>query len=311
MENSRMSLATVLSLVSISLYGFITFIGLYFLLDGDIQKSIIIASTICVVFLLILYILKKLKSVHRNFSRKAKFELFTLVVYIIVAVVTIIPFAHYFTIYDRKDEINKSFIQHLDDAKKMFVEYDINVAKRIASYDSKLNQAINGSGLDSIGFLAEGFEYNQVSHQEQKTTLMKVFNDNLAPQDYDTTKFYAIKYLDESKMVAQNWVIPFKFIEIINGIEKETEKWRVKLGKLNQAELRSPLPFNYPPIKFGSMKDKLKVLEAPSLLSIGLLIFLHVLILLPYFFRSRNSRSWGLWDEINKRHVEEEVGTIL
>ena len=193
----------------------------------------------------------------------------------------------------------------------MFVEYDINVAKRIASYDSKLNQAINGRDLDSTGFLAEGFKDNQVSHQQQKTTLMKVFNDNLAPQDYDTTKFYAIKYLDESKMVAQNWVIPFKFIEIINGIEKETEKWRVKLGKLNQAELRSPLPFNYPPIKFGSMKDKLKVLEAPSLLSIGLLIFLHVLILLPYFFRSRNSRSWGLWDEINKRHVEEEVGTIL
>ncbi len=312
MEKLKISFANIVSIIFAALFGFVCFLSFIFLWQGNIQKSILFAVAISFLLWLWVFILKKIKSVRRNFQRNAIFEIIVLVIYILIAVIlTILPYSHYYTVSDRRDVIKGKIIAEVDNTIKMFDDYETYASGRIGAYEEGLNIAIAGQNMNGKGFLAAGFQNNGQPINTQKNLLMRIFKDDLMPSQYDTIKVYAIKWLNEAKITATEWK-PIGLINVINSIEKESNNWKNELiGYSNSTAIAKVGPFQYTN-SFSSVVQELTQRATPTFFAIISAILLYLLILFPYFFKYRDPRHSGLLNELLKNGNEkDEIGTTL
>jgi hypothetical protein len=227
-------------------------------------------------------------------------------------VVSVVPYSHYFTVRDKKEVIKNKIVADIDNTKKMFDDYESHTNKRILFYEQLLNTAINGKDFDHSGYLAMGFQNNGETDNDQKQRIMRVFKDDLMPAQYDTTKAYAIKWLDDAKLTAVNWK-PIGLMSVINSIDKEAINWLSQLKKYDNSTKKDNSSISFAKdISFASLERELTERNTPSLLAILSAIILQLLIFLPYFFTYRDPRHSGLFHELFKRDdVDNEVGGTL
>ena len=287
-------------------FGVICFFSLYFFSNGDMRKSSLLALGIVLLLWAFVFLLKQIKSARRNFQMNAILELLLLAVYITIAVASILPFAHYFTVLERRKEIKEKIGTDLDNVVKMFAAYEANSNTRIQRYESELTTAIDGKRWNYTNYFAAGFQSNGESDQNQKVRLMRIFKDDLLPAQYDTTKNYAIKSLEEDRAVVTDWILPMRFMHVIGYDEKEAKGWLAELKGYDSKTSRARLnPFDYP-ISFASVEQEITQRGTPSLIAVCIAIVLHLLLLFPYFFVFRNPRNGGLFFELfgNKKTME-------
>lgn len=312
MKKPRISLAVIISAISAFIFSFVCFLSFLLFLNGELRKSVLSAVIICLLLLLQVYILKRIKSVRRNFQRNAIFEFVALLIYIIVAVVLIIPFSHYFTVIERKEDIKRKLVSDLDNTIKMFNEYEVYANNRISLYEYQLETAIDGKDLNPGDFIAAGFQDNGESFDTQKKRLVLIFKDDLMPAQYDTLKFYATQTLNNDKKTAMDWYIPIRLLKVVNKRNEEANKWLSELKDYaNSTQKAIVAPFEYR-ISFTSVERELNQRGTPSLFAIISAIILQVLILFPYFFTYRNPQHPGLLKQLSERETEKgDVGKAL
>jgi len=309
MNNVKFSLAAVISVVAASVYGFVSFLGFNFLWKGDVQKSILSAVAICLVLLLLVFITKKIKSARRDFKKNGLIEIITLAVYILVAMLTIMPFSHYFSVQNRKDEIKTKIETDVDKTRKMFDAYEVNANNRIAIYEGQLNTAINGQKFNNAAFIAMGFKNNDEPNIKQKERLMRVFEDDLMPDQYDSTKVTAKKWLDGAEQIATDWK-PIGLMDVVKTMATESNKWLTEIKGYDQrTQKASTDPFDYT-ISFASIDNELTETKTPTFIALILSIVLHLLILFPYWFGPRDNRSNGLWKELFSQKENDDLGDL-
>ena len=219
------------------------------------------------------------------------------------AILSIIPFSHYFTVYYKKKEIKKIMISDVDNIIKMFANYELYANNRISSYEGGLNTAILGKDLNPNDFKNEGFIMNTVPLDTQKTLLLRIFQDDLMPAQYDTIKKYAINWLNDAKNTVTNWVVPIEFMNVISTIDKQASDWRNKLKEFDNRTLKAKVnpPFDYT-ISLSSIDKNLTQRNFPSFFAIISAFVLHIFILFPYLFANRNAKHNGLLRELFKEN---------
>ena len=312
MKINKFSLAFFISVLAGCIFGFICFLSIYFFLNGDLRNSITVAIIIFCFLGGGFFFLKIKNTARRNFVRNALLEILFLGMYIFVAVLFTVPFAHYFTVFDRKKEIKEKIEVDLVNVADMFEKYETSSNTRIRRYELQLNAAIAGKDWNYRAYLSEGFKDNGESNRAQKNRFMKVFRDNLMPPQYDSTKKYATNALQYYKGVITNWVLPVRFLNVINKVEKESNAWLTELKGYDKRTTKAQgEPFDHS-ISFSSVKYELTQRAFPSPIAIAASILLNLLMLFPYFFAFRDPRNAGLINEIFKsRSSHEEGGAIL
>ena len=149
MNQSKFSLADVLSVSSALLFGFVCFLGLNFL-NIDTEKvwgmdrttgCIIIALACASSLFFTAYGARLLKRTNGNFKTSFVLEVILLILFVLLAfffTTKSSPFTHYFTVSAQKSEINNKLQKSIEQAENMFSEYETYANTRINLYKSKL-----------------------------------------------------------------------------------------------------------------------------------------------------------------------------
>ncbi|OQP39816.1 hypothetical protein A4H97_16475 [Niastella yeongjuensis] len=310
--NFKISIGTVISLIASLLFASVCFFSLYFFTYGNLQKSILLA--LCLSFILVCFVLvlKEIKAVRRNFLQNAFLEILMLIVFLTAGIIFLIPFSHYFTVLNKKDQLKGKIETDLDNVANMFTRYEEFAKDRMNKYEYELNAAIAGKDLNYSVFINEGFKNNGESLTIQKNRLMTIFEDDLMPSKYDSTKKYAINLINQDKQLATNWILPVRFLNVINNVEKTANGWLTELKRYdNSTSNAQSTPFDYP-LTFGSIKGELTQREFPAVTAIVIASLLYLILLIPYFAADRDPRNPGIIDLLfRKKTVTEERGAIL
>lgn len=309
MNKFRITFADVLSYVALCAFGFISFLGFNFMWNGNSTKSSVWSFFMCILLLIVVVVINKVKSAKRNFRRNAYIEISIFILYLFVSYFTIIPFFHYFTVENRKEQIKTKVVEDIENAMGMFDEYESYANERITLYESQLNTAIIGQNQANANYLSLGFVNTGESNNDQKKRLMRIFEDDLMPDKYDSTKVQAQKWLDHAKETAIQWN-PIGLMGVVNAIESESNSWLDDLKEYSESTDKADEgSFDYS-ITFNSVKEELTKKASPSLFGLLCAIFVHSVILLPYWFGVRDNRSNGLWQSLFSQKENDDTGEL-
>ena len=310
MKNKFFIFPNYISLLGGVAFSTLCFFSFHFLWKGAIFYSILSAIGICLFLWILVFILKKIKTVKRNFQANAVFEIGLLAIYIIVAFVSFSYFTHFFTVNDRRDAIRTKIAADIDNTKKMFDEYKVYADKRIKLYEDQLNTAINGQILNQKAYHEAGFLDNGDSNNTQKERILFMFTNDLLPTQYDSIKIYANQWLEARKSAVKS--IPMGLSEVIKTIETKSNNWLNQIKQYaNNTKKAENGSFEYI-ISFSSVEKELTQRSSPTLFSFISALILLLLLILPYLTASRDKKHPGLLKVLFKKENEEnEIGRTL
>jgi len=303
MDQSKFSLADCLAVLGALAFGFFCFLGFNFLSLGDTASSVTKAA----LFVLLLGGLalgaKWLKKTSRNFKTCMIWEWIFILLFVVSAVVAIVPFSHYFAVSDQKKEIQAGVIANIEQGEKMFIEYDDYVNGRTNNYKDNLEKAVSTKKANPAKYDKYGFK-DDISDSTQMNTLMFILETKLMPSNYGAIKDSATKWLEKKKAIIENWT-PTGIVEVINKADINILAWRDKLigdtlierkdseFSAFRADGEEEKDFAYE-LEFANVTDKLTKKGAPTPLSVIFAICLYVLMLLSWFITRRHPRYPGL-----------------
>ena len=308
MNQSKFSLADVLTVLAALAFGFVCFLGANFLNIGNYKVWGMSHTTGCIVMAVVIAVLlfgtafgaKLLKRTSRNFKTCFVWEVVLLVLFVLFAVffaTKTSPFQHYFTVTTEKSEINSKLQASITQAENMFAAYESHAEIRENLYKSKLQSVVDAERRDPDTFVKYGFRpTSDVSGITQIETKMFPIHADLFPSNYsDTTanngiKEVAIEWLQNAKKMTSSWK-PIGIVGVVNDIEKNSTDWLNTLVTLSQVRehLEKADDFTYP-LSFKDVKTHFTKLESPTPLSIGLAVLAYVLMLLSWFVTKRSTR---------------------
>jgi hypothetical protein len=300
MNQSKFSLADVLTLLSALAFGFVCFLGANFYTLGDTKQSIIIAAIIAVILGGLAIGAKLLKRTSRNFKTCFIVEVILLILFTgFSALFSYSPFPHYSNVSAKKADIQYKLTMSITQAENMFDEYESYASKRENLYKSKLtsvaaSQSTNPSEFDEYGFV------NNVAIKTQIENKMFTVHADLFPTNYSDSinscgiKEVATKWLKDAKKTVGNWK-PIGIVAVVNEVEKNSQDWLntlIDLSKVREKGERTK-DFEYA-LSFANVKTAFQTLGKPTALTIGLAALAYVLMLLSWFITKRHSKFPGL-----------------
>jgi hypothetical protein len=300
MNQSNFSLADVLTLLAALAFGFVCFLGANFFTLGDTGQSIILASMIAVLLGGLAFGAKLLKRTSRNFKSYFVLEIILLVAFIGLAFLFAnSPFPHYFTVSDKKADIQSKLTASITQAENMFAEYEQYAAKRETVYKSKLRSVATAKSVNPTEYAEYGF-VNNVATETQIENKMFSLHVDLFPTNYSDTvahngiKEVAAKWLRGAKNDTNGWR-PIGIVAVVNEVEQNSQEWLKTLVTLSQVREKGEKAedFTYS-LSFDDVKTAFKTLGKPTPLTIGLAALAYVLMLLSWFVTKRHTRFPGL-----------------
>jgi len=303
MSRIKFSLAAVFALIATATFGWFFFLGINFMYKGDLQKSILMTLAPCTVLFLMVLVIKKVKAAKRDFRKNAIVEIFLLLIFVVIAMITFIPFAHYFAVLGRKTEIKKKIDVGIDNVKERFNQYKKCADDSIDFYSNKLETAIKGKSFNYEEYLKCGFQNNGILDPVQKNILLDNYKDDLLPAKYNTLKKYADNWLDDARSAFDKWK-PISLMNIINSIENEANGWVAQIRGYN-GKSASCIGNDF---AFTSVDEELTKRATPSLFPILGALALFLGLLLPYLVANRSPKHPGFGSSLFKRNNDGDDG---
>jgi hypothetical protein len=303
MDKYKFSLANVIAVLTAVAFGFVCFLGANFYTLGGTKKSLIFAGIITVLLAALPNLAKWLKGVQGNFKTYFIAEVVVILLFTgVTAFFTYSPFSHFFTVSDRKVEIQNQLSDNIKQAQNMFSRYESYANSRITSYNDALKSIVkaekNGLGKTTkskkLGFLD-----NAVSYETQATNKIVTINDDLFPANYTNPvegngiKEVAIDWLADQQEKTTGWK-PIGIVEVIKDIEEKSISWRNDLVENSTIREAGEVAadFDYP-LTFPNVKTNFTTLGTPTPLAIGLAVLAWLLMLLPWFITERSTKGFG------------------
>jgi hypothetical protein len=301
MNQSKFSLADVLTILTALAFGFLCFLGTNFYTLGNTTKSITAAVIIAFLLFGTAYSAKLLKRTSVNFKTCFIWEIILLLIFTLLFVFfTYMPFSHYFTVSTKQtvivDKIQKSIAQ----AQNMFPAYETYAKNRKKIYESKLKSVIAAKIMAPENYKNYGFN-NVMFDEHQFKKKMENINADLFPTNYSDVKTQkgikevATNWLFQAKEATENWK-PVGITNVVVTIEDKTTEWKNILVNLSQilqkgetsAETKE---FTYPSPEFPDVKQFFTKVEKPGIASLLIALLLWVLMLLSWFVTKRSTKS--------------------
>lgn len=315
MNQSKFSLADVLSVLAALAFGFVCFMGANFLnIDKDVvwgmphTMGCIIMAIVCSVLLFsTAYGAKLLKRTSRNFKSAFILEVLMLVLFLLFAwffASIYSPFTHFFTVTAQKEEIRKNLQEGIEQAEKMFADYETYAETRVDLYSKELDKVVRAERINSKRFENFGFlPTNKVSGEIQIDNKMFTVRADLFPTNYSDTinnngiKEVATEWLNTAKNRTRGWK-PIGIVRVVNEIESNSTNWRDTLVALSEVRQLgeddgNTDDFNYN-LSFSDVKKYFTQLESPKPTSTGIAFLVYFLMLLSWVVTKRSTKFPGL-----------------
>jgi len=292
--NSGEITALVLCTFTISgVYGFICFLSFNFVTIGDWDASILFAAIIGLLFSIPVFIATLLKKTRRPSKIRIILEWLFLLVFVIVALLALGPFSHYFVVFEKRADIQKSLLENVTQAESMFVDYESYSNNRLDNYKALLNSVVhaklvNPSKYNSFGFVSD------IRDEVQIDSKFFALRAQVYPSNYSEMKQVDSTYLANAKTKLTVWS-PTGIVEGMTKVPMEIDSWYSKLKGFSTFRGNGEIAddFEYT-LSFADVSEQLSVLSRPTIFSILIALLSYSVILLPYFAISRDTKYPGL-----------------
>jgi hypothetical protein len=302
MPNIKISLANVLLLCALMVYGVIVFLSVNFLPDANINnlyaKPVLYTLSLGIVAYLLAYV----KGVKENFSTFLVLEWMLLLAFVGMAVLFLPTFGHYFNVSKNKTTIQESMLLNLRKADSVWFNYDKHVKNRINICKMQMNTAFiqHQSGVNNSMFNEFGFKDGPTQNVQIDTKIGNLSN-KLKPGQYVQDKKIDSALIESTKAIISNWK-PLGLIRVNGVLEQFTKKasYFKSLDQYLQPGENKTTVFNYTPI-YEDTKQFFTTKSTPGLLPSCYGIGLYLVMLLSWFMAERNFKSPGLFFFFNKK----------
>jgi hypothetical protein len=305
MNKIKLSLASVITLLTAIVFGFICFLGINFYTFGNTAESISKAVIIIVLLCSTALGTKIFKQVKGNFKTNFIAEISLLIVFTgLMVYYTYNAFGHYFVVSEKKEVIQNKLNTSIEQVQNMFIMYDKYIVNREYNYRNKLLSIVKNEKNYPKEFDSCGFNKNLIitPYNKIQIKLANLRKDLFLLNSSDTTnrnglKETAIAWLTNAKNDLNNWK-PIGVVKVANEIEFNSKNWLQKLEDTSKArqvcEKTNDFYYN---LNFSDVSNYFKEKGMPTLLSMGLSFIAYLLMLLPWFIAKRDGKGTGagLW----------------
>lgn len=294
MNQSKFSLADILTLLTALAFGFLCFLGTNFYTLGNITQSLVLAIIIALLLCGTALGTKLLKRTSRNFKTCFLWEMVLLVLFTLFLVFfAYSPFPHYFNVLAHKTEIQSNLDKSITQAENMFTEYEHYADNREKIYKSKLQSVVNAKSVNPSEYADYGFENNGIDDRKQIENKMFTVHADLFPTNYEEMKKVDSQWLTNAKSALNNgWTWNFGVVDVVNNIEQNSKNRFSTLTELSKVREKGEQAndFEYS-LSFDDTKKYFTTLGSPTELSIVLTVVVWVLMMLSYAFSVRSTKS--------------------
>lgn len=300
MNQIKMPLATVLAILSASLFGFVCFLGANFYTEGNTRLSIITAVIITLLLSAFALGFKKLKQAKRNFNSFLIYEVIAFLLFTVIFLVcTWFIFSHSFVVFEKKSEIQNKLEASIAQAQNMFKAYEKYTNDRLSLYESTLKSVTANQETKPQQFAEYGFQAASIDNNTQINHKMFAARAKLFPTNYSDTlsnnglKEIANKWLLEANDNVSRWK-PIGVVNVTNEIEKNSQNWLNKLigFSIVRQTQENALDFEYS-LSFESVKNYFTTQAIPTPFSLVWASLTYLLMLLPWIVAERDTRGKG------------------
>ena len=306
MHQSKFSLADLLTVLGALGFGFFCFLSFNFLTFGDITTSLLWAVAIAVVLGGLAFGAKLFKRTSIEFKTCILLEWASLFLFVVVSLIAIRPFAHFFTVSAQKVAIQEKVAANITQAEGLFVAYEEYANKRIFMYQNLLKSVAANKGVNPTQY-EKYFTDNASDPNTQIPIKIFKMSSQLFPSNYEQMNQVDSIWLIEAKSIIKNWS-PIGIVTVLNSVKKEVTSWKDVLVTYSrytapgEGEKIDVFPYD---LYFDDVKPEFINLKSPTIFSICIAIGFYLLMLFSYFITKRHTRYPGLKSIFGNTGVQE------
>lgn len=278
-ETLKFSWGHIIAFVAIILISYVSFMGISYLTDGNFLFAGIGVVGIDVILIVFFIGAQLMKGTDEKFKRKIIYERILLFAAPIVFCAVMIPYSHFWTVFDRRDDIQTTFSSSLNETKGMFDAYKAYADARIKDYDQKLAK-------DKV---------SQPSRQNRVNALkLQLVSDN-----FSNLKTASCQWIDRASK-ATVWNV--FMLGNIHKIKAALEDWNKSLTAMSQKRMSdeqqdvSPFTSEDPSVvqankDLTNLNGHYSNMQSPTWLAIVTGVILMLMLFFPYVIQNRNTKS--------------------
>ena len=296
MNQSKFSLADVITLLTALTFGFVCFFGTNFYTLGNTSQSIILSLIIFLLLSGTALGAKLLKRTSRNFKTCFVLEIFLLVFFTLMMILfSISPFPQYFAVSSQKVAIQSTLTESIKQAENMFNVYEQYAENRENLYREKLKTIVAAQSINPNEYFECGFDNNGVADEKQIENKMFVIHADLFPTNHEEMKKVSSRWLADARNTLNNWwAWNFGVVGVVKNVESNSTDWLNTLENLSKVrekcEQAEDFAYN---LSFKEVKKQFTMLGKPTPLSISLAVLAYLLMLLSWFVSKRHTKFPG------------------
>lgn len=311
-EKLKFAYGYVLAVISLIIITYITFVGMLYLTGGRMLPTLLITITLILLLTASCIGLQRLKATDHRFSRHIIWERILLPAMIVLCLVAMIPFSHFFTIHKHESEITCEFTAMLDESKKMLDEYSDYAKNRVRKYNISLKSALNKNNKKAI--IGNNSFYDKVPNDILRDNLINIMEMQLCVSE-DSLRQGASAWLDDARKGITVWNV--FLLGNVNKIREAIDLWHNQMEESSSRLFPGEVAKKNQNVAYASAHiqqihqhldniDKICTKPSfPSPLALLTGCICMALLFLPYYLQQRHTRSRvSLWGKGHKRPAD-------
>lgn len=322
-EKLQFSWGHIIAFLALIAVGYISFMGFTYLTNGNFRISFI-GLAVTVLFYIIFFIgAQQMKASGEKMKKKIIWERIFIFGSPLIFILGMISMSHFWTVKSQNDEIVNTFTSSINNAKKLFSDYETYSINRITAYEDGLNDIIKNKSTDQKSFKNAGFEEDKANIQ--KENMVETLRLQLLSQNYDALKNSAIKWIDNASQGASTWNV--FLLGNTQEIKEAIKNWESELKTFSSKQLTNETIATGEVTIFTSngaeeaiegidgLTSSFTTQKFPSVFAIIFGVLLYFMLLFPYFIQERHSKSSyknfiTKKNSFNKINIKEETSNI-
>lgn len=277
-EHLKFSWGHIIAFVAMIFIGYISFLGLSYLTNGEFMATGMGVLVIVVAIFALFMGIQVLKASDHHFKRRIHIERALLFASPLLFAVLLFPFFHFWRVFDNRDTIESDFSETITNARSLFDKYEDYSNARIAKLET-----LNNKALTPI----------------RKANALEALNVQLLGTNYVSMRDASYKWIDNASEATVWNVFMIGNIETITDAFTAWNKSLVDFSKKVLKEEVNVKPFdeggkNVNEISRGfiSIKSIYSKFEyIPNWYSWIWLLGLYICLMLPYMIQDRHTKS--------------------
>ena len=282
----KFSWGHIFAFIALIFISYVSFLGLTYLTDGNFIYAGCGAFVIDVILVIFFIVPQLLKGTDHKFGRRIIIERILICMAPFAFAAAMLPFIHFWRVFDNRKEVESTFTESLQSTKDMFETYEDYSETRLQIFEDSL------------------IAYNVDSTRIQNS--IEALRLQILSKNFTTLKKSANEWMDKAtKATVWNAFM----IGNIDQIESSIDNWKNSLHGFSSKVLTAePADFsayykdtlifseNHPSFlaakkNFNNLRKIYTDLKAPTVLALGLCVLMYLMLMFPYFLQSRNTKA--------------------